>query len=411
MPSTVVLGLQWGDEGKGKIVDMLAADADLVARYQGGQNAGHTMVVEGVKTVTHLLPSGVLQGKPCLLGNGMVIDPVGLYEEMQGMPVPLPEVLALVKISDRAHLLFPSHKLIDGGAQSKEIGTTGKGIGPAYESKVGRRGTLAQSLRHVDKLVETVRLAYEVAGGDASDLTDYLDKLVIAAAVLSPLLVDSAALVNEVYDTGGDLLIEGAQGTWLDIDHGTYPYVTSSNTTIGGACTGLGLPPQKLDYVVGIVKAYTTRVGAGKHATELLDATGDHLRERGNEYGSTTGRPRRVGWLDLVAVKQAILINGVDELAIMKIDVLDELDEILVATAYEVDGAELVRFPSDQDVFEASKPVYQPLPGWKCNTIGMTNIDDLPPLAKAYLDFIETHVGIPIRFISTGPGREETIVV
>jgi adenylosuccinate synthase len=411
MPTQVVLGLQWGDEGKGKIVDYLAAAADMVVRFQGGQNAGHTIVIDGEKTVLHLLPSGILHGKKCLLGNGMVIDPVGLCDEMASVArLDEAAILRNLMISDRAQLLFPYHKLEDGGDLSKKIGTTGRGIGPAYRDKVCREGTLMQELKDLPTLMEKIRTRYRAAGGVEADLADYFGKLEQAAAKLLPCLVNGPAAVNDAYDRGETIIVEGAQGTWLDIDHGTYPYVTSSNTTVGGACTGTGLPARRIDQVLGVIKAYTTRVGAGKLVTELEDETGEAIRQKGQEFGATTGRSRRVGWLDLVAIKQAIRLNGVDALAVMKTDVLDDLAEIRVAVAYEADGERFDTFPSDVDLLERSKPVYETFAGWQNPTVGVVRESDLPDAARRYLAFIEAQLRVPIRFLSTGPGREETIV-
>ncbi|OIP97361.1 adenylosuccinate synthase [Candidatus Wirthbacteria bacterium CG2_30_54_11] len=410
MPAQAVIGLQWGDEGKGKIVDLISDHADMVVRYQGGQNAGHTVVVKGEKRVFHLLPSGILQDKKCLLGNGMVIDPVGLWEEANSIKgVTLDQVAERVMISDRAQMIFPYHKKRDVSELSKKIGTTGRGIGPCYVDKVKRTGLLMQELRHLDILIKRVRELCATEGCDTETTSEYLKTLAVCGPWLADRLVNGAYEINQAYDAGQTLILEGAQGTWLDIDHGTYPFVTSSNTTIGGACTGSGLPASKVDHVLGIVKAYTTRVGEGVLPTELRDQTGEYLRKRGNEFGATTGRPRRVGWLDLVVVKQAAIINGADELAVMKLDVLDELDEIQVAVAYEFDGKQTDIFPSDTHVLDQSKPVYRTFTGWKANTIGLQKYEELPVKAQEYLQFMESFTGVKVRFISTGPGREETI--
>ncbi len=411
MPAKVILGLQWGDEGKGKIVDLLSESADLIVRYQGGQNAGHTIVVGGHKTVLHLVPSGVLHHKKCLLGNGMVIDPVGLYEEMCSFDGKSFDAVAeCVLISDRAHLLFPYHKLRDSLDHSKKIGTTGRGIGPAYEDKVGRKGYVFQKLKDVEKLIIEIQAIYQADGGNVFDIQEYLNKLRDCAPKLLPLMVNGADYINTAYEKGQQIILEGAQGTWLDIDHGTYPFVTSSNTTIGGACTGSGLPPQRIDAAIGVMKAYTTRVGAGRFPTELTDDLGDYIRSQGKEFGATTGRPRRVGWLDLVVLKQAIRLNGIEELAMMKMDVLDEIAEIKVATKYEFEGKEFDLFPSDLEVLEKLQPIYQPLSGWQSKTVGVKTFDELPVRAQDYVTFIENYLKIPIRWVSTGPERDETVV-
>ncbi|HNT30149.1 MAG TPA: adenylosuccinate synthase [bacterium] len=409
MASTVVIGLQWGDEGKGKIVDYLAEQADMVVRYQGGQNAGHTVVVAGKKSVFHLLPSGVLHGKKCLMGNGMVIDPVGLWEEIETSGIDRQVLEKTLYISDRAHMIFPYHKQSDAGEHGQKIGTTGKGIGPAYVDKVNRTGSVFGEIRNLLSLKDKIRSRCSAEGCDSTMVDEYLGKLDVCAGWFASRLVNGAYEVNKAYDQDDSIILEGAQGTWLDIDHGTYPFVTSSNTTIGGACTGSGLPAKKIDRVIGIVKAYTTRVGAGKHPTELTDDLGEYIRKRGNEFGATTGRPRRVGWLDLLVVRQAAVINGADEIALMKLDVLDELDEIKVATHYMLAGQRIDVFPSDMDELERSTPAYETFSGWKQSTVGLTRYEQLPDKAKEYINFIEKQVGIPVTMISTGPGREETI--
>jgi len=411
MPTQVVLGLQWGDEGKGKIVDVLAQKADYVVRFQGGQNAGHTLVVDGVKTILHLLPSGVLHGKTGVLGNGMVIDPVGLLEEIDGLGKELAErALQNLLISDRAHLLFPYHKQGDVGELSQKIGTTGRGIGQAYEDKVSRQGVLAYMLSMKEALIEQVKVCWEGSGVETASMEAYLKTLAQAADRLAPHLANIPAQLNEAYEADSRILIEGAQGSLLDVDHGTYPFVTSSSTTIGGVCTGTGLPASRIDRVLGVIKAYTTRVGHGHLPAELTGDLGESLRQKGQEFGATTGRARRVGWLDLIGIRYAMMLNGVDELVMMKLDVLDELPEIQVVTGYKHNGNRLEVFPTDPVVWTACEPIYESLPGWQSSTEKCPEFDQLPDNAKRYIDFVEDRLGVPIRMISTGPERTATIV-
>ncbi len=396
--NVAVLGAQWGDEGKGKIVDLLCESFDVVARYQGGHNAGHTVKFGDKHFALRLIPSGILHAnKLCLLGNGMVIDPAALLEEianLRGLGVTIDSNL---KISESAHVILPYHKALDlareEAAGTAKIGTTGRGIGPAYESKVGRYGIRVADLLHADVLKEKIEMAavYRREPFDvASLLAAYLD----FGRQLAERIINVTLLINEQIRAGKSVMFEGAQGTMLDVDHGTYPFVTSSSTCVGGICTGLGVAPKHIHKVIGVVKAYSTRVGSGPFPTELENEMGEHLRKRGNEFGTVTGRPRRTGWLDLVVLRNCAMINGLDELAITKLDVLDELEEIEVCTAYDNRGT----------------PAYKRMKGWKTSTVGMTSYAELPQAAKDYVQFIEDETGAKASIISTGPRREETIV-
>jgi len=395
MTVKVVLGTQWGDEGKGKVTDICSRDADIVVRYQGGNNAGHTVIIGEDVFKLHLIPSGILfKETVCVIGNGVVVDPLVLLAEIdqlkkQGIIVN-PDRL---KISSAAHIILPKHKDTDSQQEegrANKIGTTGKGIGPAYSDKVNRSGLRMSSFYYPDKYSEQ------------------LGELTSLAKTLRPYIIDSLEFLHDQIAKGKNIVLEGAQGTMLDIDHGTYPFVTSSNPSVGGAITGSGIPANKIDEVVGIVKAYTTRVGEGLLPTELLDETGDFLQQQGKEFGTTTGRKRRCGWLDLVVVKHAARINGLTEIIITKLDVLDQLKEISVATAYEVDGVQTDYFPSDISASEI-RPIYQKFPGWQQDITAIRKYQDLPQQVKDYLDFIEKEVGVPIKMVSVGPERESNI--
>ncbi len=425
MANMVLVGAQWGDEGKGKIVDLLTARADLVVRFQGGNNAGHTLIIEGEKFIFHLIPSGILhRGKQCVIGSGVVVDPVVLLEEFaqlrrQGYEKSLEQLV----ISDEAHLILPTHCRIDRARESglgcRKIGTTGRGIGPAYEDKMGRCG-----LRFIDLLADAAMLKEKVYaivarhnqvleklyGQEAEDPAAVLAGIEEAAAVLRPLIRKTPYLLREAADEGKNILFEGAQGTLLDIDHGTFPFVTSSSTVAANACAASGFALGLIDQVLGIVKAYTTRVGEGPFPTELSGAEGDFLRDRGGEYGSTTGRPRRCGWLDLVGLRYAVLVNGLDAFAVTKLDVLSGLETIEVCEAYEYQGQRLNYFPSSVDMLADCRPVLRRLPGWQEDLSGILSFDELPENARNYVLFMEEKLGIPASIVSVGPGREQTIV-
>ena len=422
MSNTIVVGAQWGDEGKGKIVDYLTENTDVVVRAAGGNNAGHTVISNGQKYILHLIPSGILwEGKMCVIGNGVVMDPFGLLEEIaklrgQGVKI-TPENLL---ISDTAHLVMPYHKALDRAREAKrgdkKIGTTGRGIGPAYADKVERGGlrtvllTQPEILEH--ELRERIIQHNETllaAGVEEVPVEETVQKVLEAAKVLAPHLTNTAVYCHEAIKAGKSLLFEGAQGTYLDIDHGTYPFVTSSNTTAGGACTGSGVPPRMIDKVVAVGKAYTTRVGSGPFVTENEDI-GDMLHNMGREFGATTGRARRCGWLDAVLVRYAVMINGADELAITNLDGLDGLDEIKICTAYNLRGTVIHYPPSTVADIEACEPIYESHQGWKQDLSQTKKCADLPPLAKAYLMRLEELSGARIALVGIGPDREQTLV-
>jgi len=422
MANVIVVGAQWGDEGKGKVVDYLTESADLVVRYAGGANAGHTLVLGDQRLVVHLLPSGVVHPeKRCLLGAGMVIDPQGLLEEIQtcrDMGVAIdPE---RVRISELAHVILPYHKEIDGlrDQGSDAIGTTRRGIGPCYEHKMTRRGVRMWQLARPDELaaaldntLPAVNAQLVQLGGEPADRDDLLERYTAIGATLAPYLCDISRTVSDAMDQGDAVLFEGAQGSLLDIDYGTYPYVTSSSTIAGGACTGAGVGPTRIDGVVGIAKAYQTRVGNGPFPTELsgdLEAT---LRERGQEYGATTGRPRRCGWLDVVTLRRAARINGLTSLAMTKLDVLGGLPKLRLCTSYTLDGRSLDDLPPSTKDMERLEPVYEELDGFDQDITGARTTEALPENARRYLRRVETLVGVPIGLVSVGPRRSETIVL
>ena len=420
--NVVVLGTQWGDEGKGKIVDLLTEQASLVTRYQGGHNAGHTLVIDGEKTVLHLIPSGILRDNvQCLIGNGVVLSPTALLEEMAGLEARGVPVADRLRISPSCPLILPVHVALDVAREAargnKKIGTTGRGIGPAYEDKVSRRGLrvgdLLDKAQFAEKLKELLEyhnfMLVNYYKADAVDFDTILAETLEQAEKIKPLICDVTATLHDAREAGENILFEGAQGTLLDIDLGTYPYVTSSNTTAGGAATGSGVGPLYLDYVLGITKAYTTRVGSGPFPTELFDDVGEHLGVKGHEFGATTGRERRCGWFDAIAVKHAVHINSVTGICLTKLDVLDGLDVIKVCIAYELpDGTQIKH--ADVALFDKVKPVYVELPGWTENTFGTQSLDQLPKNALDYIAFIEEQIGVPADIVSTGPDRNETIV-
>jgi adenylosuccinate synthase len=421
--NTAVVGAQWGDEGKGKIVDLLCEHFDVVARFQGGHNAGHTVRFADQHFTLKLIPSGIFhRDKLCLLGNGMVIDPEALLSEIEGLRklgVVLEENL---KISDSAHCILPYHKALDlareEAAGAAKIGTTGRGIGPAYETKVSRYGIRIADLLDPAVLREKIDFAcaeknpiLETVYGKQGFAPDELYRQYLAfGETLQPRITNGPVLINEQIRAGKRIMFEGAQATMLDIDHGTYPFVTSSNCTIGGVCTGLGVAPKHIHEVIGVVKAYTTRVGGGSFPTELDDTQSEHLRKRGNEFGTVTGRPRRTGWLDLPVLRTAAMMNGLDSIALTKLDVLDEFDEIPVCTSYNVRGTRWDTFPAFAVAHDGYQPEYRTFKGWKRSIVGITNYDELPQEAKDYIRFIEDETETKISIISTGPRREETIL-
>ncbi|MDA8092098.1 MAG: adenylosuccinate synthase [Nitrospiraceae bacterium] len=424
MPALVVAGAQWGDEGKGKLVDHLARQAHVVARYQGGHNAGHTVVINDEKFVLHLIPSGVLhEGKLCVIGNGVVIDPACLIEEMDGLINRGVKIGENLLISENAHLIMPYHMALESASESsmgkKAIGTTGRGIGLAYMDKMARTGIRMLDILDPKLFRERLRPALDNAnrlldalyGAPAFELEEVFEKYTGFAERLKKHIGNAGFVLNKALREGRNVLIEGAQGTLLDIDHGTYPYVTSSNASAGGACTGLGIGPTMIDAAMGVVKAYTTRVGNGPFPTELEDELGECLREKGGEYGATTGRPRRCGWLDIVALDHAVRVNGLSGFALTKLDILDGLDTIKVCTAYRLDGVTTREFPPDAATLERCQPVYEELKGWKDSTSGIKKLSDLPVNARKYIEWIEQRLGIGADMISTGQRRDELIIV
>ncbi|BAH37949.1 MAG TPA: adenylosuccinate synthase [Gemmatimonas aurantiaca] len=419
--TVVVVGAQWGDEGKGKLVDVLAERADWVVRYQGGANAGHTVHIGDKSFILHQIPSGILHpGVRCAIGNGVVMDPETLFTEIDELIADGVDVEGRLYVSERAHLVMPYHKLVDkASAASKAIGTTGRGIGPAYEDKVARRGVRVLDLRNTERLRELVTAGVERANAQlersGSDVRASVDETLATLGALAPRLLgladDVGLCVHRAIKTGAAILLEGAQGSLLDIDHGTYPFVTSSNTTVGGAATGVGISPMALNAALGVVKAYTTRVGNGPLPTELEEPLQSHVRQLGHEFGATTGRPRRCGWFDGVVVRYAARVNGLTGLAITKLDVLDTLDELAVCTGYKIGGEVYTEFPADLSLLEKAEPVYEWFPGWKQSTQDARSLSDLPPAARAYLDRLEALCETPIAFVSVGTRRDQIIGV
>jgi adenylosuccinate synthase len=414
-----VLGAQWGDEGKGKIVDLLTPNFSIVGRYQGGHNAGHTVYANGRKFVLRLLPSGILHDDiDCVIGNGVVVDPGALFEEIDELARAGIDIGDRLRVSDKAHLILPYHRELDRLSEARrgerKIGTTSRGIGPAYEDKIARRGIRVGDLANPSALTEAVRQNVEarnrLIAESTMDWRQVLDDLARAWARMSPWVTDVSLFLARARTEGRAIMFEGAQGTLLDIDHGTYPYVTSSNATVGGICTGLGVGPRAIDSVLGVAKAYTTRVGGGPLPTELTGAIGERLRESGQEFGAVTGRPRRCGWYDAVAVRYAVRVNGLDALALTKLDVLDELPELQVCTAYRCNGATLTEMPGDVMQLAVCEPVYETLAGWSAPTRGIRSYDQLPREARAYIARLEEITGVPAAIVSTGSGREETIL-
>ena len=422
-----IIGTQWGDEGKGKIVDLLAPNFDIVARYQGGHNAGHTVIIrkDGTdhKFVLHLIPSGITHpGSTCVIGNGVVIDPRALLSEIADLRAKGIEVSPQnLLISNRAHLILPYHVALDRRVESHRgsnaVGTTMRGIGPAYEDKMARRGLRAGDLTDVTTLLEKLSINARQAnnllthlGGEPIDENQLLADGKQWAELIAPHITDTTYYLNDESRKGRSLLLEGAQATMLDIDHGTYPFVTSSNSTIGGACTGAGIPPSRIDATIGVIKAYTTRVGSGPFPTELHDQLGEDIRAKGNEYGASTGRPRRCGWFDAVIARYAVMVNGLDALALTKLDVLDDLAEIKICIGYRINGQETDQVPYDAVAMERAEPIYETMPGWQRKTVGISNFAELPEKAQTYLARLAELSGAPFAFISTGPERNETII-
>ncbi len=420
MSVSVIVGSQWGDEGKGKIVDILSGRFDLVVRYQGGANAGHTVEIGDKKFILHLIPSGILRENVlCVIGNGVVIDPKALLDEislLEGMGI---SIKGRLFISHNAHLIMPYHKLLDSINESglSKIGTTGRGIGPCYIDKYARKGVKIVDLLDKKTLGEKIRanieekntLLKKVYNQNELDVDSIIKEYQEFDDAIDQYITDTPLLLDNALRDGKSILLEGAQGALLDVDFGTYPFVTSSSPTSGGACTGSGIPPTKIDSVIGIVKAYTTRVGLGPFPTELLDEEGEKLRKIGAEFGATTGRPRRCGWYDAFLVNYSRMINGIQSAAITKLDVLGEFDKIKVCVAYEIDGKLLKSFPTDEKQLMRAKPVYETLDGWKSDLSNFTDYNQLPSKAKEYLEFISKKSGIEIKMISVGPRRDQTI--
>jgi adenylosuccinate synthase len=423
MANVIILGSQWGDEGKGKIVDLFSERFDIVARYQGGHNAGHTVFIGEKRFILKLIPSGILRpGKKAVIGNGLVIDPAALLNEITMLEQAGLDVTAALRISNRAHVLFPAHRMMERMSEGREgrvsIGTTSRGIGPCYEDKTARRGIRIADL--LDR--ETFRAQYDLVMEEkatiakAFNIYEPLDFAAIReeyeafAERIRPMVCDTALLLHEAMEAGKTVMFEGAQGTMLDIDHGTYPFVTSSSASAGGACTGTGVAPGRIAGVIGVSKAYITRVGGGPFPTEAKDGEGERIRQRGNEFGAVTGRPRRCGWFDAPLLRYTAIINGFDSLVVTKLDVLDEFETIPVCVGYRAGGCELREMPALVSQMAQVEPVYECLPGWKSSTFGITSYDDLPAAAKAYLGFLEKRSGVEVGCISTGPERNQTIV-
>ncbi|MCK4843338.1 MAG: adenylosuccinate synthase [Methylococcales bacterium] len=422
--NVVIIGTQWGDEGKGKLVDLLTEQAEAVVRFQGGHNAGHTLVINGETTVLHLIPSGVLRdGVQCMIGNGVVLSLEALLEEIETLEKAGVPVRNRLRISEACALILPIHAAIDQAREiargSKAIGTTGRGIGPAYEDKVARRGLRAGDLLNTEKFTKRLKELVDYHNfmltnyykADALDYQQILDTTLKLAEQIKPMLTDIAEELTDLQQAGKNILFEGAQGALLDIDHGTYPYVTSSSTTAGGAATGTGIGPLDLDYVLGITKAYSTRVGNGPFPTELNDGNGEHLGVKGHEFGATTGRKRRTGWFDVVSMRKSVQLNSLSSICLTKLDVLDGLDKIGICTAYKINGKITEVAPLGADQYEACEAIIEEMPGWTETTAGVTDVEKLPKNAKAYIDRIEQLMGVKIAILSTGPDRDETIII
>ena len=424
MSRLIVVGAQWGDEGKGKVVDLLSERFDIVARYQGGHNAGHTVEIGERKFILQLVPSGILRPeKMAIIGNGAVVDPAALLKEIELLEQNDVSVWGRLFLSNRAHLILPYHGLLEKETENspfqQKIGTTSRGIGPAYADKSARRGLRVGDLLDEDHFrcliemgVREKQAAMRARGSDLElEPRQLADEYLAMGQRLRPLITDTSALLNAEMDAGRSVLFEGAQGTMLDVDHGTYPYVTSSNATSGGACAGLGIPPTRIEGIAGVSKAYTTRVGNGPFPSEDKGETGELLRSHGQEFGAVTGRPRRCGWMDLPVLRYSSTLNGLDSVIITKLDVLDDLDEIPVCIGYELGGQRLEEFPSMSETLEKVRPLYRTFPGWKQSTFGLTEYADLPKEAREYLEFIQDEIGVEISVVSTGPKRDQSIVL
>jgi len=423
MPGFVIVGMQWGDEGKGKVVDFLTSQADMVVRHQGGNNAGHTVVVNGKQTVLHLIPSGILHDTTvCVIGNGTVLDPEVLCKELDNLDAAGCNYKKRLFISSGAHVIMPYHRVMDRAQEkfrgSKKIGTTGRGIGPAYADKADRFGLrfadFVDPLAFAQKLKDTVSYKNTILqksfGEEAIDYDAVLKSYSVYADRLRPFVADSVTMVHDVLGQGKRVMFEGAQGSMLDLDHGTFPYVTSSTTLAGGVCAGAGVGPSAINGVIGIVKAYSTRVGEGPFPTELLNGTGDLLRTTGHEFGATTGRPRRCGWIDTVQLRRAVQLNGATNIVLTKPDVLGVLDVIEICVAYEIDGKRTEIFPAEIGTLAKVKPIYEEMPGWQRDISTCRSWEDLPETARAYFTRVEKLIGVPVSIISVGPGREQTIL-
>ena len=424
MANLIVLGAQWGDEGKGKIVDLFSERFDMVVRYQGGHNAGHTVYIGETKFVLKLIPSGILRpGVKAVIGNGVVIDPGALMQEIESLEKAGINVRSQLVISNRAHIIFPFHRMVEKVSESREdrvaIGTTARGIGPCYEDKIGRRGirmadlVSPQGFEHLYRMLAedkmTLATAFKVS--ETIDFNAIFAQYLQFTEKLRPLVRDTSSYINAAIKAGQNVLFEGAQGTMLDIDHGTYPFVTSSNASAGGACTGAGVAPTRINGIIGVSKAYITRVGAGPFPSEIPGEAGDRIRKAGNEFGSVTGRPRRCGWFDVPLLRYTADINGFDSMIITKLDVLDDLDEIPVCIGYEVDGKAVTDMPATNEEVARIVPIYEVLPGWKTPTKGITSLDQIPSKAMDYLNFLESKTGVEVGCVSNGPERNETIIV
>jgi adenylosuccinate synthase len=423
MGNIIILGSQWGDEGKGKIVDLFSERFDIVARYQGGHNAGHTVFIGDRKFVLKLIPSGILRpGKKAVIGNGLVIDPAALLSEIETLESAGIAVEGNLFISNRAHVLFPVHRMMEKMSEGRpgrvSIGTTSRGIGPCYEDKTGRRGIRVADLLDTDffraqyesVMAEKVEIAKSVGIYEELDFTRIREEYEALAARIRPMVCDTAALLNQAIRDGRTVLFEGAQGTMLDIDHGTYPFVTSSSASAGGACTGTGVPPTRIGGIIGVSKAYITRVGGGPFPTEAVDGPGERIRQRGKEFGAVTGRPRRCGWFDVPLLRYTAAINGFDSIVVTKLDVLDEFETIPVCVGYRLAGREISEMPPTVREIEQVQPVYECVPGWATSTFGISSYDELPARARDYLAFLESRTGVEVGCISTGPERNQTIV-
>lgn len=422
MPVAVVVGMQWGDEGKGKIIDLLSEGAEVIARFQGGHNAGHTICFDGNQYILHLIPSGIFHpGTFCVIGNGVVVDPLALVEEMRQLEAAGIDLENRLMLSARANIILPYHGTSDTSRESADrflkIGTTGRGIGPSYADKMARLGIRACDFRDPQRLRQRLKDNYDekkqilknLYGRELMDFDCMFDELLGFRETILKYIGDTHTLLRGEIAAGKKILCEGAQGTMLDVDFGTYPFVTSSNATAGGACTGLGIPPTKIDRVVGVIKAYTTRVGEGPFPTELHDEFGEKLRQAGREFGSTTGRPRRCGWFDGMVAKYAIGINGIDSMVLTKIDVLDQFETIQVCTGYKYKGSVIEEMPADLEILQNCEPVYREYQGWMQNTVGIASYDEMPDNAKRYVEGLSELLGVPWLMVSTGPGREQTI--